>query len=190
MLKHFLKVNSFQLFIYSCFMPLMLTYVMGFLYPKLDMTFDFLYLISGMLFLMMLIYYSWIFAILAHFSKLRNNILPKASIAAYVYAILISFYYFFVILVDYRAFMSNSFNMDVFNILNVLQVAIHFYLIYSATKAMRIVELNRPVRFTELIADIISILVFPIGLWVYQPRVRELINIKQTELPSANLSST
>jgi hypothetical protein len=171
-------------------MPIILTFVMGFLYPKLNMTFDFLYLISGMLYLMALIYYSWIFAILVHFSKHRNKNLPKTSIAAYVYVILILFYYFFVILVDYRAFMSNSFHMDVFNILNVLQVAIHFYLIYSAAKAMRIVELKRPVRFTELIADIISILVFPIGLWVYQPRVRDLINNKQTELPPVNLSST
>ncbi len=188
MLNHLLKIKSILLFFYSAIMPLILIFVMAVLYRKFKMTFPFLYLMSGMVFLMNLIYFTWIFAILKYFSRINNKILSKVNIAAYIYILIIAFIFCFTFLINFSYYSSSTISFTIFQFLNVLFISSHFYLVYSATYVMRVAELNRPVRFSELIADIVSIYIFPIGLWVYQPRLRELFNMKQKELSSPNRS--
>jgi hypothetical protein len=49
----------------------------------------------------------------------------------------------------------------------------YLYLLYHSAKALRGFELKRVPKFRELLADMICIYLFPVGVWVVQPRVRE-----------------
>jgi hypothetical protein len=49
-----------------------------------------------------------------------------------------------------------------------------FYCIYFIARALRSVELNRIVTFSDFAGDFFLIWFFPIGIWIIQPRINRL----------------
>lgn len=49
-----------------------------------------------------------------------------------------------------------------------------FYCLYFIAKALKAVELQRPVEFNEYAGEFIMIWFFPIGVWFIQPRINRL----------------
>jgi type III secretory pathway component EscS len=63
--------------------------------------------------------------------------------------------------------------MLVFHLLSMFGL---FYSFYFTAKTLKTVELNREVTFSDFAGDFFLFLFFPIGVWVIQPRVNQIIN--------------
>jgi hypothetical protein len=49
-----------------------------------------------------------------------------------------------------------------------------FYIIYTTSKMLRSVELGRNVSFIQFRQDFIIMCIFPIGVWIIQPRINKI----------------
>jgi hypothetical protein len=49
-----------------------------------------------------------------------------------------------------------------------------FYCLYFNAKALKIVEWQRPVTFSDFAGEFFLIWFFPIGIWIIQPRINRL----------------
>ena len=54
-----------------------------------------------------------------------------------------------------------------------------FYCLYFNAKALKTVELQSPVEFSDYAAEFFSLLFFPIGIWIIQPKVNSLFDNKK-----------
>ena len=68
-------------------------------------------------------------------------------------------------------------NLGIFIIL----IPLHFfsmlcllYCVYYLAKALKAVELQRPVTISDYIVDFLLILFFPIGIWIIQPKINKI----------------
>ncbi|MBL7932692.1 MAG: hypothetical protein JNL60_12360 [Bacteroidia bacterium] len=51
-----------------------------------------------------------------------------------------------------------------------------FYCIYFNAKVLKAVELQRPVTFSDYAGEFFMIWMFPIGIWILQPRINKLFD--------------
>jgi hypothetical protein len=51
-----------------------------------------------------------------------------------------------------------------------------FYCLYFNAKALKAIELKRPVTFGDYAGEFFLLWFFPIGIWILQPRINRLIN--------------
>lgn len=58
--------------------------------------------------------------------------------------------------------------------LNLFLIFCFFYCIYFIGKALKIVECQKNMTFIDCIVEILLIWIFPIGVWVIQPRINKL----------------
>lgn len=54
----------------------------------------------------------------------------------------------------------------------------YLYIIYFASKTIKTIEENRKVKFKEFQTDFILMCLFPIGIWILQPRVNKIAKEK------------
>lgn len=57
------------------------------------------------------------------------------------------------------------------------------YCMYFMARALKVVELQRPVTFGDFAGEFFLLLFYPIGIWLIQPRINILFNNKN-ELPA------
>ena len=50
------------------------------------------------------------------------------------------------------------------------------YIFYSVPKLIKSTELKRNVMFKECILETFLLLMFPIGIWIIQPRINKIFN--------------
>lgn len=60
--------------------------------------------------------------------------------------------------------------------LNLFLIFCFFYCIYFIGKALKIVECQKNMTFNDCIVEILLIWIFPIGVWVIQPRINKLFD--------------
>lgn len=53
-----------------------------------------------------------------------------------------------------------------------------FYCFYFIAKALKTVELQRPVNFRDFAQEFFLIWILPVGIWIIQPRINQLFNKK------------
>ena len=51
-----------------------------------------------------------------------------------------------------------------------------FYCLYFNAKAFKTVELQKPVTFSDFVGEFFLIWLFPIGIWIIQPRINKLFD--------------
>lgn len=51
-----------------------------------------------------------------------------------------------------------------------------FYCLYFIAKALKAVELQKPVKFSDYVGEFFLIWYFPVGIWIIQPRVNKLFD--------------
>jgi hypothetical protein len=59
-----------------------------------------------------------------------------------------------------------------------------FYCLYFNAKALKAVEMQRPVEFSDYVGEFFSLLFFPIGIWIIQPKINKLFAIKNKSIDS------
>jgi hypothetical protein len=57
-----------------------------------------------------------------------------------------------------------------------------FYCSYFIAKALKAVELQRPVTFSDYAGDFVLLWIYPIGIWVLQPRINRLFDQDSTDV--------
>lgn len=65
-------------------------------------------------------------------------------------------------------------------ILQIVSVFGIFYSIYFAAKTLKTVELQREVKFADFAGEFFLFWIFPIGIWILQPRVNKIIEEETT----------
>jgi hypothetical protein len=50
-----------------------------------------------------------------------------------------------------------------------------FYTLYFVAKTIKTVELQREVKFSDFAGEFFMIWFFPIGIWIVQPKINEMI---------------
>lgn len=58
--------------------------------------------------------------------------------------------------------------------LHLISMVCIFYCLYFNAKALKTVELQRPVEFGEYIGEFFMFWFFPVGIWILQPRLNKL----------------
>ncbi len=76
----------------------------------------------------------------------------------------------------------HSSNMVLIAILFMVAVPLHlfsmfciFHSIYFVARTLKIVELQREVAFSDFMAEFFLIWFYPIGVWIIQPRINEMV---------------
>lgn len=59
------------------------------------------------------------------------------------------------------------------------------YCLYFNAKALKAVELQRPVIFSDFAGEFLLLWFFPIGVWILQPRINQLFDTTGSELITA-----
>jgi len=59
--------------------------------------------------------------------------------------------------------------------LHLVSILCYFYCFYFIAKALKAVELQRPVTFGDFIGEFFLVWYYPIGLWFIQPRVNKIM---------------
>jgi hypothetical protein len=57
---------------------------------------------------------------------------------------------------------------------HLISMACMFYLLYFNAKALKTVELQRPLEFSDFAGEFFMLWFFPIGLWILQPRINAI----------------
>ena len=60
-------------------------------------------------------------------------------------------------------------------ILNIVSTFGIFYTMYFAAKTLKTVELQREVSFRDFVSEFFMFWFFPIGIWILQPRINDII---------------
>lgn len=62
--------------------------------------------------------------------------------------------------------------------LHVLSILCMFYNLFFVAKTLKTVELQRLVKFSEFLGEFFLVWFFPLGIWLIQPRVNQLVQDK------------
>ncbi|KUG08679.1 hypothetical protein [Solirubrum puertoriconensis] len=59
--------------------------------------------------------------------------------------------------------------------LHLLSMGCIFYSVYQVAHVLKAAEEQRPVGFSEVVADFLLLWLFPVGVWLIQPRINKLV---------------
>jgi hypothetical protein len=114
--------------------------------------------------------------------------LPKEmamSLTRFKIALVVPAVYLATILVSAFVFMPNTsgesnISPSIFFLivpLHLLSMVCIFYTLYFNAKALKAVEAQREIQFSEYLGEIFMFWFFPIGIWVIQPRLNKIFDI-------------
>ncbi len=175
-MKKLLQFKHWQLFLLLMGIPILFQFVI------MNSMNNLIYVIVGfpiMMILMVTLMFSWLYTLGTHLYAL----LPQT-----VTMNLSRFKLFLVIPIGYIVFITIYFlcvttgvlgnvNPWIFAIIVPLHLFSLFcilYCLYFNAKALKSIELQRPVEFGDFIGEFFLIWMFPIGVWIIQPRINKL----------------
>lgn len=176
----FLRLKAWQIFGLLFGLPMVLQFVaISMLVNTLSPAT--IIIIPFMTLLLMVLFCSWLYTLgISLHKKLPSDIpmhLIKFKICGSIPILYMVFIVFFGI---FHFFLSQSGDstgiiaMGIIMPMHLLSMFCLFYCIYFIAKALRSVELNRLVTFSDFAGDFFLIWFFPIGIWIIQPRINRL----------------
>jgi bacteriorhodopsin len=63
----------------------------------------------------------------------------------------------------------------IFFLIHLFSMFCIFYVLYFAAKTFKTVELQREVRFSEFAGEFFMLWIFPIGVWILQPKINKMV---------------
>lgn len=175
-----LKIRSWKLFLLFVFAPLVLAEI----YELITLTFTSFgnprIFDSVWIFIMYLIYLTWIYSIANHFTKQLGKT-PKYLKLSFTLSLFYNAYYSFFVMGHIHTIAETAIRTFSHFLIQMLFMVGYIYILYHASKALREVELKREVAFRDAFADFLCFLMFPIGLWFVQSRVRKLFKLQKVE---------
>jgi hypothetical protein len=149
-----------------------------------------------MMFLIVAIFFGWFYALGTNlYKKLPIDTpmnLMKFKVFLFIpvaYMVLISLF----MLVAFPGFVDNgpeSFaSFAIIFPIHIFSMFCIFYCLYFISKAMKTVEWQRQVTFSDYAGEFFLIWFFPIGIWLIQPRINKLFETAEETLKSFNSDS-
>jgi len=143
------------------------------------------YLFSAMMILFTGLFFGWFYALGTNLYKKLPASVSMNVTKFKVFLLVPAVYIFFLSIFMFGTFSNSSpgERMD-FGAVAALIVPLHlfsmfciFYCLYFNAKALKAVEWQRPVTFSDFAGEFFLIWFFPIGVWIIQPRINKLFDI-------------
>jgi len=101
----------------------------------------------------------------------------------YILLIIVAVFGLFAINLEFNA---SDPDIAVFGLIAMIFIPLHlfsmfciFYTIYFVAKTIKTVELQREVSFSDFVGEFFLIWFYPIGIWILQPKINRLVEIKE-----------
>ena len=195
MIERFLKAKHWQLFILISGIPFALQSIFMFSIfshletntnPNLDKVFDNMKFAPMIMLVFIAIIFGWLWSVAIGLQKkVPDNITMKVKkfkiffFIPIVYILCLMFFMTFVMngLIDGGEPNAGLIRGIVFVIVPIHLFSIFgiFYTFYFAAKTIKTVELQREVKFSDFGSELVMIWVFPVGIWLIQPKINKFI---------------
>ncbi|WP_075603989.1 hypothetical protein [Saccharicrinis aurantiacus] len=126
---------------------------------------------------MMISYYGWIWtAGIAMYKQGITYSKRKLNVFKLLF-VLALFFSLFIIPILKTALSVES--LYLIQIIGLVPLVSFFYCIYFTAKSIRNIEMQRKIRTSYMFLDFVLIWILPIGIWIIQPRVNEILSNKE-----------
>lgn len=179
-----LTLKHWQLFLLIIGIPIIFEFVaIGFIISSRDPTIM-IYFFPILMILFTGVFFGWFYALGTNLHKKLPNTAPmnlkKFKIFLFIPAVYILLICVFMTTTFSGISQPASFNPAIFG---AIIVPVHlfsmfciFYCMYFNAKALKTVELQRPLTFSDYAGEFFLIWFFPIGVWIIQPRINRLFD--------------
>ena len=186
MIYRFLKAKHWQLFLLTFGIPIIFQFIMiGTMFVNIgtstnsDLMINYVSFFPILMILFMGIFFGWFWAVAVGLQRMIPTNL-KLNVRRFKISLLIPVFYILLFLGLFTA----SFNIgESSTVIFALLVPLHlfsmfciFYCLYFVAKTFKTAELQREVTFSEFLGEFFMIWFFPIGIWVVQPKINEMVN--------------
>ncbi len=191
-MKLFLQLKHWQLFILLIGIPLAIEFLtVGFIFSDDDFSSgleQFLHIFPILMLLYIGVLFSWLGSVGVFLSKklpidapMPRGLFNGAIIIPTLYILFICW---FVAMLMWGDEMSELFleeNLTMILVAHFSSIACFFFIFHFNAKALKSVELQRPVLLGDYISEFFLFWFFPVGLWFLQPRINKLLEEGDTE---------
>jgi hypothetical protein len=182
-MKIFLTLKHWQLFILLVGVPFIAEILLiGSVVATRDPSIPF-YFFPVIMFLSIVPFSAWFYSLGTNLFK-RLPLAVKMSLTRFKIFLFFEVAYILFFTVYMSSLMSNlasdrNINPSIFAFifpLHIFAMFCIFYCLYFNAKALKAIELKRPVTFSDYAGEFFLLWFFPIGIWILQPRINRLIN--------------
>ena len=144
----------------------------------------------------MAVFFGWFYALATNLHKKLPGTV-KMNLAKYKLFLFIPAVYILLICIFIFAFINIAIDQEVglepaiFALiipLHLFSLFCLFYCLYFNAKALKAVELQRPVTFGDYAGEFFLIWFYPIGIWIIQPRINKLFDDQNGNAQSLNFT--
>lgn len=164
-MNFFLKLKHWQLFL-MFFVPNIIMSVAG---PSVLIV----RIVCGMM--VMGVYFGWLYSLGTSLYKK----LPKGIVVSQLYFkisfLILSLLFFSLVILELSGMLTYD-RMIILFLLLIFGYSWAFYIFYFISRALKTVELQRPVTYYEYIDIFFLLWFYPIGVWFIQPKLNELFD--------------
>ena len=193
MIENFLRAKHYQIFLLTIGIPFIFQFsVVLYLMPTVngggeiddETLFSIIKVFPVLMMVFMGVIFGWLYSIgIGLQSKLPEDVKMKVGkfkiffFIPLVYISLISMGMIF--LLSNIAFLAGTFAPGVmilvFFLIHTFSMFCIFYVLYFAAKTFKTVELQKEVRFSEFAGEFFMLWIFPIGVWILQPKINKMM---------------
>jgi hypothetical protein len=179
----FLTLKHWQLFALLVGIPLILEFIMmGFVVSSRDPRAVFTF-VPILTIVSLGLFFGWFYSLGANLFK-RLPATAKMSLTRFKIFLFIPVVYIIIIMVVmFGLFSDISSGQQPNPMIFAFILPVHlfsmfcmFYCLYFNAKALKTVELEKPVTFSDFAGEFFLLWFFPIGIWILQPRINRLFN--------------
>jgi hypothetical protein len=179
----FLTLKNWQLFGLLVGLPMIFPFFAIVIYISKPSTFILAGMIPVIMLLVMGCFLSWFYALGTNLHK-KLPVTAKMSLTRFKIFLFIPIGYIllfcaFMLTMFYNVSNGVSPNPAIFSLIvpfHLFSMFCIFYCLYFNAKALKSVELQRPVSFSDFAGEFFLIWFFPIGVWIIQPRINKLFD--------------
>lgn len=182
-MKFFLRLKHWQLFS-LLFTPAVLFqfFIMGSIVSRQDSTAMF-YFFSIMMVLFVGVFFGWFYALGVNLHK-KLPLTVSMNVARFRIFLFIPVAYMLTFALSVFCLPGNMPSEELPNLkiigiglfLHLFSMFCIFYCLYFIAKALKAVEWQKPVTFNDFAGEFFMIWMFPVGVWIIQPRINKLFS--------------
>jgi hypothetical protein len=196
MINRFLKAKHWVLFLLTFGIPMVFQFVMvGLMLSNLFTSqnsdsfdpFDHMKFFPLVMLIFMAVLYGWFWSIAIGLQKkVPENV--KMKVKKFKFFFVFPMVYFLLIMVFFFSSINSLFEQNIeshFGIIGglfVFIIPLHlfamfciFYIFYFVAKTFKTVELQREVTFGDFAGEFFLLILYPIGVWIIQPKINKMI---------------
>ena len=185
---NFLRLKHWQLFFLLVGIPLILSFIsIGALITGMITV---IFYVFPILVLVMGCFFGWLYTVGANLYKILPQFVSMNFTRFKIFLIIPALYFvltniFMFILVSKRLFAHGEIpNLGFIGFiipLHLFAMFCIFYCLYFIAKALKVVEWQKPVTFSDFAGDFLLIWFYPIGIWIIQPRINKIFGSNNVE---------